>query len=127
MTASQSTVYDLVGGASFFTELVDEFYRRVIADSRLRAMFPEDLEAGKRAQRLFLMQYFGGPTEYAAERGHPRLRMRHAPFAIGPAERDAWLTHMLAALEQSAPPEPALSLMQNYFRQAALAMQNRVE
>jgi hemoglobin len=125
MTASQASVYELVGGEPFFTELVDDFYRRVVADAQLRAMFPEDLEAGKRAQRLFLMQYFGGPTDYAVERGHPRLRMRHAPFAIGPAERDAWLTHMLAALDRLAPPEPAWSAMTNYFRQAALAMQNR--
>jgi hemoglobin len=74
---------------------------------------------------LFLAQYWGGPTTYDAERGHPRLRMRHAPFAIGPTERDRWLFHMRAAVEEAAPPEPARRALLQYFEMAAEAMRNR--
>lgn len=119
------SIFELAGGEPAFRRLVDEFYARVEHDPLLRPMFPEDLEPGKRAQYLFLMQYFGGPTMYAAERGHPRLRMRHAPFPIGPAERDAWLAHMLAAVDVVGIPEPARSAMRAYFANAATAMMNQ--
>jgi hemoglobin len=120
------SIYELIGGEETFRRIVDAFYRRVEADERLRPMFPADLEPGKRHQMLFLMQYFGGPTTYNAQRGHPRLRMRHAPFPIGQAERDAWLGHMLAALDEVGIGEPALSTMRTYFENAATAMMNQV-
>src|SRR5437762_249686 len=85
--------------AAFFESLVDRFYAGVASDPVLRAIYPEpdDLARARHRLTLFLAQYWGGPRTYDAERGHPRLRMRHAPFAIGPVERDAWLTHMNAA------------------------------
>jgi hemoglobin len=94
-----TTVYDALGGLPFFEQLVDRFYRRVAMDLLLRPLYPDDLAASKRHLALFLAQYWGGPTTYSDERGHPRLRMRHAPFVIGEPERDAWLRHMGAALE----------------------------
>jgi hemoglobin len=93
------SVYDEVGGREFFVELVDGFYEGVSADPLLRPLYPEDLSDSRRHLAGFLTQYWGGPSTYSDERGHPRLRMRHAPFAIGDAERDAWLRHMLGSLE----------------------------
>ncbi len=92
------TLYERVGGESFFVDLVDRFYLGVAGDPLLRPLYPDDLAESSRHLALFLMQYWGGPSTYGEERGHPRLRMRHAPFVVGPAERDAWLRHMLAAL-----------------------------
>lgn len=120
------TIYEQIGGMETFRRIVDAFYARVEADPRLRPMFPADLGPGKEHQLLFLVQYFGGPTQYAERRGHPRLRMRHAPFPIGPAERDAWLEHMLAALDEVGVAEPARSAMRSYFEMAAPAMMNRI-
>jgi hemoglobin len=91
-------MFDRVGGQSFFVDLVDQFYVGVAGDPLLRPLYPDDLAESARHLALFLMQYWGGPPTYNEERGHPRLRMRHAPFVIGPGERDAWLRHMLAAL-----------------------------
>ncbi len=82
----------------FFVDLVDRFYLGVAGDPLLRPLYPDDLTESSRHLALFLMQYWGGPTTYNEERGHPRLRMRHAPFVIGPSEREAWLRHMIAAL-----------------------------
>jgi hemoglobin len=121
---SERTIYAYVGGAELFRRLVDRFYARVEADVLLRPLFPADLEPGKEHQYLFLMQYFGGPTAYGERRGHPRLRMRHAPFVIGQAERDAWLAHMLAAIDEVGITEPARSVMRGYFENAATAMMN---
>lgn len=106
----QVSLHDQVGGAPWFTELVDRFYEGVDGDDLLRPLYPEDLTDSRRHMVLFLQQYWGGPTTYDQERGHPRLRMRHAPFVIGEPERDAWLRHMLAALVATAeahgtPPE----------------------
>ena len=92
-------MHDAVGGEAFFVELVDGFYRRVAADVLLRPLYPSDLTASKRHMTLFLQQYWGGPGTYSEERGHPRLRQRHLPFVISEAERDAWLRHMAAALD----------------------------
>lgn len=92
------TLYERVGGEPFFVDLVDRFYLGVAGDLLLRPLYPEDLVESSRHLALFLMQYWGGPGTYGEERGHPRLRMRHVPFVIGPAERDAWLRHMLGAL-----------------------------
>jgi len=123
---SEPTIYEQIGGEETFRRIVDIFYARVEADPRLRHLFPRDLEPGKEHQRLFLMQYFGGPRTYSERRGHPRLRMRHAPFPIGPRERDAWLEHMLTALVEAGVPEPARSVMETYFRHAAQAMVNQI-
>ncbi|MBX0330802.1 globin [Oscillochloris sp. ZM17-4] len=118
------SVYEHVGGAETFRRLVDYFYAQVERDPLLRPLFPDDLGPGKEYQYLFLMQYFGGPGEYGQIRGHPRLRMRHAPFVIGQAARDAWLGHMLAAVDAVGITEPARSMMRSYFESAATAMMN---
>ena len=99
---SDVSVYDAVGGRPFFDDLVDGFYAGVSADLLLRPLYPEDLTESRRHLALFLVQYWGGPSTYSDERGHPRLRMRHAPFVIGEAERDAWLHHMLGSLDAVA-------------------------
>ena len=92
------TLYERVGGQAFFNELVDRFYDGVVGDEVLIAMYPEDLTDSKRHLAQFLAQYWGGPPTYSEERGHPRLRMRHAPFRITKRARDAWLVHMRSAL-----------------------------
>lgn len=120
----ERTVYELVGGEDTFRRLVDSFYARVEADPALRAVFPRDLEEGKRAQFLFLSQFFGGPTTYSDERGHPRLRMRHAPFLIDKKARDHWLGHMLAAMDEIGIEEPIRSTMTDYFERASTHMIN---
>ena len=95
----EPSLYDAAGGMAFFEALVGRFYEGVEADPVLRPIYPEaDLAGARHRLTLFLAQYWGGPTTYDAERGHPRLRMRHAPFAIGPAERDAWLARMREAV-----------------------------
>lgn len=93
-------LFDRVNGEQFFVDLVDHFYLGVAGDPLLRPLYPDDLTESKRHLALFLMQYWGGPATYNEQRGHPRLRMRHVPFMIGPAERDAWLRHMRSAVEQ---------------------------
>ena len=111
----------------FFERLVDAFYGGVAGEPALLALYPEpdDLTGARHRLTLFLAQYWGGPTTYDTERGHSRLRMRHNPFAIGPAERDLWLVHMHAAVAATAPsPEIAARLLA-YFDMAAEAMRNR--
>jgi hemoglobin len=121
-----STIYDRAGGTPFFEALVARFYAGVASDPVLRPVYPEpDLADAQHRLTLFLIQYWGGPTTYDRERGHPRLRMRHAPFAIGPAERDRWLVHMRAALAESAPPPEVGAQLERYFVTAAEAMRNR--
>lgn len=119
------TLYDEVGGMPFFERLVGVFYEGVADDAVLRPLYPEDLEPSTRHLTLFLAQYWGGPTTYDVERGHPRLRMRHAPFAVGPGERDRWLFHMRAAVDAMEPPEPVRRSLLEYFEMAAEAMRNR--
>ena len=100
-TAEPASFYQAVGGEETFHHLVHSFYRRVAADPELRAVYPSrDLGPAEEHLRLFLIQYWGGPRTYDERRGHPRLRMRHAHFVIGEAERDAWLRHMRAALDE---------------------------
>ncbi|MBC8103778.1 MAG: globin [Cytophagales bacterium] len=114
------------GGPEAFGQLVDAFYAGVAADPVLRPMYPEgDLAEEKENLALFLIQYFGGPALYAMKRGHPRLRMRHVPFSINAAARDAWLHHMNAALDATPAFAPYLGLMRGYFTQAAHFLQNR--
>ncbi|MBI5669767.1 MAG: globin [Chloroflexi bacterium] len=124
MDVSEPSVYEIAGGDPAFQKLVDVFYARVEADPVLRPLFPVDLEPGKRWQFLFLTQFFGGPPRYAAERGHPRLRQRHFPFPIDQQARDRWLAHMLAAIDETAIPEPARSEMRTYFERASAFMIN---
>lgn len=119
-----STIYERVGGEQFFSDLVDRFYDGVARDPTLRPLYPEDLEAPTQHLRLFLVQYWGGPQTYSELRGHPRLRMRHAPFEIGLAERDAWLRHMLAALEQAHLPPDDHAELAEYFRSTATQLIN---
>lgn len=90
----------------------------------LRPLYPEDLEPSRRHLTLFLVQYFGGPSTYSEQRGHPRLRMRHLPFTIGQRERDAWVQHMTAALDAEALPPPVRDLMAEYFDRAATFLMN---
>ncbi|MGH2640487.1 MAG: hypothetical protein ACRDGO_02180 [Actinomycetota bacterium] len=122
---SETTVFDAAGGMPFFEQLVARFYEGVAGDPVLRPLYPDDLAPSTRHLTLFLAQYWGGPTTYDEERGHPRLRMRHAPFAVGPAERDRWLVHMRAAVATMAPPEPIERALVEYFEMAAEAMRNR--
>jgi hemoglobin len=112
---------------AFFERLVARFYERVAADPPLRALYPEeDLGPAQRRLALFLVQYWGGPTTYQEERGHPRLRMRHAPFPIDAEQRDRWLTHMNAALAELPPTDPADGQeLARYFAFAAESMRNR--
>jgi hemoglobin len=120
-----ATLYDAVGGMPFFERLVGRFYEGVAEDDVLRPLYPEDLSAPARRLTLFLAQYWGGPLTYDQERGHPRLRMRHAPFAIGPEARDRWLLHMRAAVDDAAPSPPVRDALLEYFEMAAEAMRNR--
>lgn len=124
--AMASTIYERVGGEAFFAALVDRFYEGVEQDPLLRPLYPEDLEDSRRHLSLFLAQYWGGPRTYDDERGHPRLRMRHMPFRIGLAERDAWLRHMLAALDEAAIDPAAVAEMTAYFTQTATQLINTV-
>jgi hemoglobin len=120
------TVYELAGGEETFRLMVERFYARVAGDPLLRAVYPEeDLSGATERLTLFLIQYWGGPTTYSDRRGHPRLRMRHQPFAIGKPERDAWLRHMTAAVESlELAPEIRKSLL-DYFGTASTAMINQ--
>lgn len=118
------TVFERVGGQPFFDDLVERFYDGVVQDPVLRPLYPADLAEPKRHLALFLGQYWGGPAIYNAERGHPRLRMRHAPFVIGLAERDAWLSHMTAAVRFSDV-EPAIETeLLEYFEMASRSLIN---
>jgi hemoglobin len=110
----------------FFEALVARFYEGVAADPVLRRVYPEeDLSGAQHRLTLFLAQYWGGPTTYNDQRGHPRLRMRHFPFDIGPLERDRWLTHMRAAIAAMDPPPDVAARLTEYFDVAAEAMRNR--
>lgn len=113
---------------AFFEDLVDRFYDGVAGDPVLLRLYPEpdDLAPARRRLTLFLAQYWGGPAAYNEERGHPRLRMRHAPFAIGGEERDRWLVHMRAAVASLDPPEEIAHALVDYFDMAAESMRNRM-
>ena len=122
----QASLYERAGGAAFFEVLVERFYEGVATDPPLRRLYPDaDLAPARHRLTLFLIQYWGGPRTYDAERGHPRLRMRHAPFAIGPAERDRWLVHMRAAIADMAPSVDVAAELEAYVSMAAEAMRNR--
>lgn len=126
--ASPQTFYDLVGGHDTFVRLVARFYAGVAEDPVLRPMYPEqDLAAAERRLLMFLEQYWGGPRTYSEERGHPRLRMRHAPFAVTPEARDAWLRHMRAAVDDLGLAPEAATLLWTYLDNAAQSLVNTDE
>jgi hemoglobin len=119
-------LYELVGGEPAFRLMVQRFYEGVASDPLLRPLYPdEDLSNATERLTLFLMQYWGGPGTYSALRGHPRLRLRHQPFAIGSAERDAWLHHMTAAVESLELAPQLRKALLDYFETASTAMINR--
>jgi hemoglobin len=120
------TVFELAGGEETFRQLVDRFYARVATDPVLRPVYPqEDLSDATERLTLFLIQYWGGPTKYSDQRGHPRLRLRHQPFAIGQAERDAWLANMTAAVDSMDLAPGVRKALLDYFEVASTAMINR--
>ena len=120
----EQTAYVRWGGEAFFTTLVERFYEGVATDPLLRPMYPADLSDSKHHLGLFLMQYWGGPRLYSEQRGHPRLRMRHAPFAIGAAQADAWLRHMTdAVLGAGLEPADQTELLE-YLAMAAQSLIN---
>jgi hemoglobin len=119
------TVYERVGGDAWFVDLVERFYAGVAADPVLRPLYPEDLTDAKAHLAGFLVQYWGGPSAYSEQRGHPRLRQRHFPFAIGPIERDAWYRHMLVSLGAGGLSESDEAQMAAYFEMAASHLVNR--
>ncbi|GIF18873.1 hemoglobin [Actinoplanes tereljensis] len=119
------TFYEAIGGEPTFRRLVDKFYEGVADDPLLRPMYPEE-DLGPAADRLtlFLIQYWGGPNTYSASRGHPRLRMRHAPFVVDAAARDAWLKHMRDAVNSIGLPEQHEKMLWDYLERAAYFMVN---
>ncbi|MFD6394000.1 globin [Nocardia sp. NPDC055029] len=123
-----TSFYEAVGGAETFRRIVSVFYREVAADEILRPLYPEeDLGPAERRMRMFLEQYWGGPRTYSDERGHPRLRMRHNPFVIGPLERDAWIRCMTIAvgeIEPSILDDEHRKTLMDYFQMAAASLQN---
>jgi hemoglobin len=117
--------YQAVGGEPTFRKLVSRFYAEVAEDEVLRPLYPEeDLGPAEERLRLFLMQYWGGPHTYSDQRGHPRLRMRHAPYKVGPVERDAWLRAMRIAVDESGIAEPYRKQLWDYLEMAAHSMMN---
>ncbi|MEL7976004.1 globin [Isoptericola sp. F-RaC21] len=122
---SPASFYDAVGGHATFERLVDVFYEGVATDEVLRPMYPEeDLGPAKVRLTLFLEQYWGGPTTYSQQRGHPRLRMRHAPFKVNPDARDRWLRHMRAAVDALDLAPIHESQLWDYLERAAYSMIN---
>lgn len=120
----QTTVFELVGGEAAFHALVADFYAAVERDPLLRPQYPADLEPGKRHLALFLAQYFGGGAIYSQDRGHPRLRMRHAPFAITPQVASRWAQLMAEAVDKQRWPAAASREVLEYVARAAPHMIN---
>lgn len=114
-------------GQEAFWRIARAFYARIGRDQLLRPMFPDDLQEPIQNQAEFLIQYFGGPQTYSLRKGHPRLRMRHAAFSIGIAERNAWVAAMTGALEDAAIPEPDRTVMSKYFAHTATFLMNKNE
>ncbi|MBB6349784.1 globin [Nonomuraea muscovyensis] len=122
---TETSFYEAVGGEETFRRLVHRFYEGVSQDPLLRPLYPEeDLTGAEDRLRGFLVQYWGGPNTYSQERGHPRLRMRHVPFVIGEAERDAWLKHMRDGVESLGLPEDQEKRLWDYLVYAAHSLVN---
>ncbi|CAN2212316.1 COG2346 Truncated hemoglobins [Candidatus Nanopelagicaceae bacterium] len=120
--------YELFGGEPFFSDLVSQFYARVATNEILRPMYPErDMEGAAQRLKMFLEQYWGGPSTYSEERGHPRLRMRHAGFHIGPAAKEAWLTCMRQAVDGMEMEAAAQEKLWRYLEGAAEHLLNSFE
>ncbi|MFM8846792.1 MAG: globin [Actinomycetota bacterium] len=119
-------LFERVGGMDFFVRLVDEFYAGVVTDEVLWPLYPDqsDLDGAKHRLTLFLAQYWGGPTTYMEERGHPKLRLRHMPFRVGPLERDRWLVHMARAVEAVVADPATRDELMAYFVPAAEHLRN---
>ena len=119
------TYYDDFGGHETFAKLVREFYRGVAQDEPLRALYPEDdLGPAEERLRMFLEQYWGGPTTYSEQRGHPRLRMRHMPYAVTPDMRDRWLLHMMNAVDSLELAPEQDDRLRDYLTRAAYSLVN---
>jgi len=119
------TYYEDFGGHETFAKLVHEFYRGVAQDEALRALYPEDdLGPAEERLRMFFEQYWGGPTTYSEQRGHPRLRMRHAPFTVTPDMRDRWLLHMMTAVDTLELAPEHDDLLRDYLTRAAYSLVN---
>jgi hemoglobin len=120
------SLFEEVGGSEFFDRLVERFYEGVATDDVLLPLYPEqsDLSGAKERLTLFLQQYWGGPTTYSDERGHPRLRQRHFPFVIGELERDRWMVHMMAAVDELSPNDSVHQQLAEYMAMASTAMIN---
>ncbi len=128
MTTEPVSFYDEVGGADVFDRLVAGFYRRVADDDVLRPLYPEeDLGPAQERLTLFLAQYWGGPTTYSDRRGHPRLRMRHAPYAVTPLARDRWLHHFRAGLDAAQLTPEQDQRFWEYAHHAAMFMVNTMD
>jgi hemoglobin len=120
-----SNFYEQVGGEKFFADLTSQFYAVVATDPILRPMYPDtDMKGAALRLQWFLEQYWGGPTTYSDERGHPRLRQRHFPFVIGERERDRWMVHMMAAVDELSPNETVHQQLTEYMTMASTAMIN---
>ena len=125
---TQESFFDAVGGHDTFVRLVDAFYDGVADDPVLRPMYPEeDLGPAKERLTMFLEQYWGGPSTYSAQRGHPRLRMRHVPFKVNPDARDRWLAHMRTAVDSLGLAPIHESQLWDYLERAAFSMINTFE
>ena len=125
VTQPQRSFYDEVGGHDTFNAIVSRFYQLVREDEILLPLYPEgDLDAAEVRLRMFLEQYWGGPRTYSDQRGHPRLRMRHAPFAVTPEARDRWLQHMRAAVDEMGLPPDLDQQLWEYLVAAAHSMVN---
>ncbi|MGH3930623.1 MAG: globin [Pseudonocardiaceae bacterium] len=123
--AAPENFYQAVGGEPTFHRIVARFYALVAQDEVLRPLYPEEeLAVAEERLRMFLVQYWGGPHTYSDQRGHPRLRMRHVPFRIGPTERDAWLRCMRIAVDEAELGEAHRSVLWDYLQMAANSMQN---
>ena len=127
MGVRQLTVFEAAGGEPTFRRLVERFYAGVASDPLLRPLYPDqDLSHAAERLTLFLIQYWGGPDTYSRTRGHPRLRLRHQPFAIGQAQRDAWLGHMTAAVESLELPAEVREAFLDYFGDTSAGLINRL-
>lgn len=126
MTDHQIAVYDAVGGMAFFERLVDTFYQGIESDDVLAPLYPDapDFTGARHRLTLFLAQYWGGPATYQEERGHPKLRMRHFPFPVGPLQRDRWMLHMTHAVKTSGATEAIQATLLDYFVRAAEHLRN---
>jgi len=124
----EQSFYDAIGGYATIAKVVERFYQGVAGDEVLRPLYPEeDLAPAQERFTMFLVQYWGGPSTYSERRGHPRLRMRHAPFAVTPRAKEHWLTHFRAGLDEANLTPELDEQFWHYITYAAESMVNRLE